>query len=77
MKKFEIPSKLPLVEILGENRILIENHLGVAAYSLEEIDVKVYYGTLSICGQGLCFAQINHNQMVINGKIETVTLLRR
>ena len=34
-------TKIPLIEIAGEKRVLIENHLGILAYSLEEIQVKM------------------------------------
>lgn len=73
----EISSKLPLVEIAGDKRILIENHQGVVGYSTEEIQVKVAYGVLCITGFGLKFTQIQREQLVINGRIDTVMLLRR
>ena len=66
--------KIPLVEIAGQNRVLIENHLGVVAYSLEEIEVKVCYGKLAVVGQCLKFMQINKEQLVITGQIEGVHL---
>lgn len=75
--KPEISSKLPLVEIAGDKRILVENHLGVVGYSTEEIQIKVSYGVLCITGCGLKFTQIQREQLVINGRIDTVMLLRR
>lgn len=70
-------SKLPIVEIVGEKRVLIENHLGVVGYSAEQIHIKVCYGVLSVVGCGLRFSQINREQLVINGQIESITLIRR
>ena len=69
--------KLPLVEIVGQNRVLIENHLGVIGYSSEEIQVKVCYGKLSVAGSCLQFMQINREQLVITGRIDTVALYGR
>lgn len=66
--------KIPLVEIAGQHRVLIENHLGVIAYSLERIEVKVCYGKLAVAGQCLKFMQINKEQLVITGQIESVHL---
>lgn len=66
--------KIPLVELAGQHRVLIENHLGVVAYSLEEIQVKVCYGKLSVVGQCLKFMQINKEQLVITGQIESIHL---
>lgn len=70
-------SKLPLVEIAGQNRVLIENHLGVIGYSLEEIQIKVSYGKLTVSGAQLRFMQISREQLVITGKIDTVALRGR
>jgi len=63
-------SKVPLVELTGRNRVLIENHNGVLEYSLEEILIKVSYGTLSVKGQKLQLLQLNADQLVISGLIE-------
>jgi len=70
-------SKLPLVELAGTDRVLIENHMGVLSYSLEEIEIKVTYGKLSVTGSNLKLMQMNREQMVINGKIEKINLYRR
>ena len=77
MIKSEIMRKLPLVEIAGEKRVLVENHLGVVGYSTEEIQIKVCFGVLVVLGCGLRFVQINREQLVINGQIDSITLLRR
>lgn len=70
-------SKLPLVEIVGEKRVLVENHLGVIGYSSEEIKVRVCYGILSVLGTALQFVQMNREQLVICGEVNSITLLRR
>ncbi len=75
--KREALGKLPLVEIAGQNRVLIENHLGVIGYSSEEIQVKVCYGKLSVKGCQLQFMQINKEQLVITGKINAIALCGR
>lgn len=68
--------KLPLVELAGECRVLIENHHGVTEYGSDEIRVKVTYGQLCICGTGLELAKMTKEQLVITGRIDGVTLLR-
>ena len=67
----------PIVEIAGESRVLIENHFGVMGYSGERILVKVRYGCISVCGCGLELIRMTREQLVIRGRIDTVTLLRR
>lgn len=64
----------PLVEIVGEERVLVENHSGVTAYSCNEICVKVKYGHLSICGNGLQIARMSKHQLVVLGRIRGVSL---
>lgn len=64
--------KKPLVELTGLNRVLIENHMGVLAYSLEEIQVKVEYGRLVVSGEKLRLLQLNAEQLVIFGRIESI-----
>lgn len=68
---------LPIVEIAGDRRVLIENHFGVMGYSPERILVKVSYGCLSVCGCGLQLVRMTREQLVICGRIQGVTLLRR
>lgn len=68
---------LPLVELSGDRRVLIENHCGVTQYGKEKICVRVKYGQVSICGQELELARMTRGQLVISGRIDSVTLLRR
>jgi sporulation protein YqfC len=66
----------PLVEIVGECRVLIENHHGVTVYGCNEICVKVRYGQLCICGAGLELSRMTKQQLVITGRIDGVSLQR-
>ena len=75
--KQELTNKLPLVEVAGYNRVLIENHQGVIRYSSEEIQVKVCYGIIALTGCELNFAQMNREQLVITGKIRGIVLYER
>lgn len=66
-----------LVEITGENRVLIENHRGVREYSRERIGVNVSYGILQVCGSCLELRCMSRENLVICGRIDGVTLMRR
>lgn len=66
-----------IVEIAGERRVLIENHLGVKGYSSDKIVVKVKFGFVSVCGCGLEMLRMTKEQLVIRGRIDGVTLQRR
>lgn len=67
---------VPIVEIAGEHRVLIENHQGVTAYGCREICVKVRFGTVSVCGVDLDLARMSRHQLVITGKIDSVSICR-
>ena len=66
----------PLMEIIGDKRVLIENHCGVCGYDLQRIQVKVNYGCVIIHGRNLELMQMTRDQLVITGSITGVELLR-
>lgn len=68
---------LPLVEIAGTGRVLIENHCGVTGYGCREIRVKVSYGQICICGSKLELTRMTKHQLIITGNIDTVSLQKR
>jgi sporulation protein YqfC len=68
---------IPLVEISGENRVLIEHHQGVVGYGKDKICVRVKYGQVIIEGRCLEIVRMRVNQLVISGSICSVTLARK
>ena len=68
---------LPLIEIAGTHRVLIENYNCVTAYTNTEISVRVKYGDIKIYGEGLNIVKISNQQMVINGCFRQVLLCKR
>ncbi len=67
---------MPLVEIAGVNRVYVENHRGVALYTDTEIRVKVKYGQVHFCGNGLKLSCIAKEYLMISGKINAVYLCK-
>lgn len=68
---------IPIVEIGGDSRVLIERHCGILEYSRERIGVKVRYGTICVLGYGLEITRMTRQQLVISGRIDGVQLHRR
>ena len=68
---------LPLVEIAGDERLLIEHHKGVTEYGREVIRVNVRFGQICICGSGMKLSRMTKGQLIISGRIESVKLIRR
>lgn len=76
----ELPAEpLPgqtLVELAGDQRVLIERHMGVTQYGCNEILVKVSFGYVQVCGCALELARMSKQQLVITGRINGVSLHR-
>ena len=66
----------PLIEIVGERRILVENHYGVVQYGEGEICLRVKYGFVKIIGCGLHLLRMTKQQLIICGKIDRIELCR-
>lgn len=65
-----------IIEICGDDRVLIENHRGVRAYGTEEIRIRTTFGCVSIQGACLELGKMSRQQLVIRGKIDHVCLNR-
>lgn len=68
---------VPLVEVYGHRRVLIENHLGVCQYGQSEIGVKVSYGQILVKGTCLELSRMTREQLVISGCVDCVSLIRK
>ena len=70
-------SGIPLAEILGDSRVLIEGHRGITQYEQGKICVRVKFGCYIVCGSDLELRHMTRETVVISGKIDMVTLTRR
>ena len=68
---------LPILELAGDKRVLIERHKGVVEYGSERIRVRMTYGTVCVNGCGLELVRMTHQQLVIAGRIDSVCIQRR
>lgn len=68
---------IPIVELAGSRRVLVENHLGVTQYSGETIGIKMKYGEIQINGCGLTLEQMTRVKLVVTGRIDGICLHRR
>ena len=67
----------PIVEIVGENRVLIENYYAVREYSPQRIGIRVKYGMAVVCGCNLELRRMTKDHLIISGRIDSVSLQRR
>ena len=63
---------VPIVTILGEFEINIENYRGMIEYTENLIRVKVKDGQIRITGQRLQIAYYTNDEMLITGRIEKI-----
>lgn len=68
---------VPLVELAGDRRVLIEQYSGVSQYSQEEICVNVRFGSVQIQGNALELIHMTRERLVIAGQIDSLHLIRR
>ena len=66
-----------IVELTGGCRVLIEGHRGVKEYSREKILVNTKIGAVCVGGCGMEILRMNRERLVIQGRIDTINLLRR
>ena len=66
-----------LIEIYGYERVLIENHRGIACYEQKQILVKVDFGMIIISGGKLALRNMSKYKIIITGDIHSVNLHRR
>lgn len=66
-----------IIEVVGDHRVLIENHSGIITYGKEKVIAQVHYGSVCICGSTLEIAHITKEQLVIHGNIQSISLHRR
>ena len=62
------------VMILGSERMLIENHLGVAEIGREEIRLTTRRGMLAVRGEELRLEDVRPHALAVAGRIESVSL---
>ncbi|MGN1400753.1 MAG: sporulation protein YqfC [Bacillus sp. (in: firmicutes)] len=69
----DVMMDLPRVTIIGQLHIYIENHRGLLAFSEEEIKLSLSQGQLSIKGEGLIIKAILPEEILLEGKIHSVS----
>lgn len=77
MRALEIPGEvvldLPRLVFTGNRQVRVENHRGVIAYSSQEVRVRVENGELVFQGEGLSLGAILPEELMVEGKIHSLT----
>ena len=67
---------VPLIEMISDKRVLIENHRGICRYTREQICVHAKCGVICINGQMLYLEKMSKEQLIVTGKIYGVCWCR-
>lgn len=63
---------VPLIEMISDKRVLIENHQGICRYTREQICIYAQCGIICVNGQNLYLEKMSKEQMVITGNVNGV-----
>lgn len=66
----EMMPGMPLVELCGDRKVLVENHRGVREYSPERISVRLTKGSLIIRGRKLNLEKMQAQTLIVTGTVE-------
>jgi sporulation protein YqfC len=73
LKQADIPQELilgwPRSVLVGDERLIVEQHQGIYACSQQEIILKTQCGLLVITGEKLSLSRYDQNGLVVLGKI--------
>lgn len=70
-------SKKLLVEVVGNNSLLVENHQGIALYNAEKVVVKSKDGLVEIEGCMLKIKKISNEQLWVRGCVHCVKFIEK
>ena len=68
---------VPLIEIAGNRRVLMEHHCGVKEYGRQRIVIQTKDNLVAVEGEMLELTKMTPQQLIVSGKIHAVTLLGR
>jgi sporulation protein YqfC len=71
----EILLNLPLISLVGQEEVTIENYKGILEYSEEVVRIGTAAGILRLQGKNLCLKQLSAECMVVTGMVESLTFL--
>lgn len=70
----DIVMDLPRVTMVGNVQLHVENHRGIIEYTFDKVRINTTRGELVIFGEKLQVGNINPDEIVVDGRIETVHL---
>ena len=73
---FDLPADvvagLPRLEMVGSRQLYLEHHMGLLAYTEEQIDANTPAGVLRVRGERLTLLAMTAGELRIGGRIDSV-----
>ncbi|NLV59484.1 MAG: sporulation protein YqfC [Clostridiales bacterium] len=77
LRRADIPQELvlgwPRSVLLGDEKLLIEQHQGIFACTQQEVVVKTLCGLLIVSGENLSVSRYSQDDLVVFGKIRSLS----
>lgn len=70
----DIMLNLPLMHLTGGQRLVVENHKGVAEFDGTHVRIRAAKGYVLVQGEQLLVGSIGRDDIVITGNIQSVTM---
>lgn len=72
-RELEAEATEPRIELLGDRRVIVENHRGILEYGAERMRIACGRLTLCVAGEGLELCALSMNELAVTGRIRAVT----
>jgi len=67
---------LPKITILGNNRLIVENHRGIIEFTPQRIRINTPIGILNVCGNDMHINYIIPEEIMLEGDIAIVEFIK-
>lgn len=70
----DIMLNLPLLHLTGGQRLVVENHKGIAEFDSTHVRIRAVKGSVLVQGERLLVGSVGRDDIVITGNIQSVTM---
>lgn len=70
----DIMLDLPLLHLTGGQRLVVENHKGIAEFDSAHVRIRAAKGSVLVQGERLLVGSVGRDDIVITGNIQSVTM---
>ena len=71
----DVVAGLPRLEMIGNQQLYLENHLGILGYGQEQIDINTEFGVVRIKGERLTLLAMTAGEVRVGGRVSSVELV--